>query len=249
MSDDVVVRAITDVVDLRACQEVQRRAWDIAQDGYTLPVATMVAVGKYGGLILGAWQAGRLVGFSFAFLGRLRDQQILYSQLTAVLPDVQGGGVGYRLKIAQREWARAQRLPLIVWAFDPMQSGNAHFNIARLGATCRSYERDMYGERNDALNTGLATDRLIAEWPTDGSLPSEPNGVEALPVSATLDCEIPANVRELAAQNLAEAQRQQSVIRTTLTDAFSKGYGVTGFVRKNDPIVGRRCWYLLTKNT
>ena len=65
---------------------------------------------------------------------------------------------------------------MIAWAFDPLQAGNAHFNLARLGATAGRYIDNMYGERTDALNAGVPTDRLIAEWDVDRRVrPSDPS--------------------------------------------------------------------------
>ena len=55
---------------------------------------------------------------------------------------------------------------MIAWAFDPLQAGNAHFNLARLGATAGRYVENMYGLRTDSLNAGVPTDRLIVEWDT-----------------------------------------------------------------------------------
>src|SRR5437660_6443317 len=63
-------------------------------------------------------------------------------------------------------------LEAVVWAFDPLQASNAAFNLGVLGAISRTYEPDMYGSRTDALNVGMATDRLLAEWSTSG----EPGG-------------------------------------------------------------------------
>ena len=163
----VIVRDVRGADELRACQELQRRAWGITEDGYVLPVATMAGAQKVGGLILGAFDSGdRLVGFAFAFLGKLREQLILYSQLTGVHPAHQSTGVGRLLKFEQRRRARDMGLESVVWAFDPLQASNAAFNLGVLGAICRTYEVDMYGARSDTLNAGLATDRLLAEWPT-----------------------------------------------------------------------------------
>jgi predicted GNAT superfamily acetyltransferase len=68
--------------------------------------------------------------------------------------------------LLQREIARADGIERIAWAFDPLQAGNAHFNLARLGASAGVYVENMYGLRTDALNAGVPTDRLIAEWET-----------------------------------------------------------------------------------
>src|ERR1700687_5053221 len=81
----VSIRDVRGAAELRACQELQRRAWGITEDGYVLPVAIMAGAQKVGGLILGACDVNRqLVGFAFGFLGRLKGSLILYSQLTGV---------------------------------------------------------------------------------------------------------------------------------------------------------------------
>src|SRR5690349_14092240 len=164
----VTVRDVRGAEELRACQELQRKAWGITEDGYVVPVATMAAVQKVGGLILGAFDESNqlLIGFAFAFLGKLNGRLVLWSQLTGVHPAHQSTGVGRLLKFEQRKRAREMGLEAVAWAFDPLQASNAAFNLGVLGATSRMYEVDMYGSRTDALNVGLATDRLLAEWST-----------------------------------------------------------------------------------
>src|SRR5579859_1804395 len=170
----LTIRDVRGADELRACQDLQRRAWGITEDGYVLPVAIMAGAQKVGGLILGAFDANQqLVGFASGFLGRLKDGLILYSQLTGVHPAHQSAGVGRLLKFEQRRRARDMGLDAVVWAFDPLQASNAAFNLGVLGATCRTYEVDLYGSRSDALNAGLATDRVFAEWSTAG----EPGGI------------------------------------------------------------------------
>src|SRR5438067_13656980 len=128
----------------------------------------MAGAQRVGGLVLGAFDAeNRLIGFAFAFLGKLNDRLILYSQLTGVHPAHQSTGVGRALKFEQRRRAREMGLEAVVWAFDPLQASNASFNLGVLGARCGTYEVDMYGARSDTLNAGLATDRLLAEWLTE----------------------------------------------------------------------------------
>ncbi len=127
----------------------------------------MVGANLHGGLVLGAFlPGGEAVAMSFAFLGRIEGRLCLYSQLTGVVPGYQSRGLGYQIKLLQRRFARAEGIDVIAWAFDPLQAGNAHFNLARLGASAGRYIENMYGERTDALNAGVPTDRLIAEWDT-----------------------------------------------------------------------------------
>jgi predicted GNAT superfamily acetyltransferase len=260
----VVVRDVAGVAELRACQALQRRAWGITEDGYVAPVAIMAAARKVGGLVLGAFADGQLVGFSFAFLGRIRGDLVLYSQLTAVDPDRRGRGIGRLLKREQRRRAREMGLPAVAWAFDPLQARNAAFNLAVLGATSRAYEVDLYGPRTDALNAGLATDRLLAEWPTGGEPVGRrerwPDGVELVETAPRPDglrrptavrerperaprlhVEIPADINAVKAADLELACAWQWAVRDTLRSAFDAGYVAVGFAR------GERTCYLLER--
>lgn len=263
----VEIRDVHGVEELRACQALQRLAWGIVEDGYVLPIATMVGVQKYSGLVLGAFQDGQLVGFAFAFLGRIRGEAVLYSQLTAVDPSLQRSGVGRQLKQAQRQRAREMGLASVAWVFDPLQAGNAFFNLGVLGAISRQYEVDLYGVRTDALNAGLATDRILAEWSTSGEpageqergsegedlLSSEPTGVDGLRRPAEVRAasasgaqrvfvEVP---RDLAFVKGAEdvALAWQVAVRSALTGAFEVGYEAVGFAR------GDRPCYILERRT
>jgi len=173
VESEITIRRAETVADYRACQDAQRQAWGIDEDGYLIPVATMVGANLHGGLVLGAFLPnGEAVATSFAFLGRIEGRLCLYSQLTGVVPSYQSRGLGYQIKMLQREVARAAGIDLIAWAFDPLQAGNAHFNLTRLGATAGRYVANMYGERADRLNAGVPTDRLIAEWSTTAEPPA-----------------------------------------------------------------------------
>src|ERR671935_1668060 len=246
----VTVRDVQGADELRACQELQRRAWGITEDGYLLPVATMAGAQKVGGLVLGAFdQENRLIGFAFAFLGKLNDRIILYSQLTGVHPAHQSTGVGRMLKFEQRRRARDMGLEAVVWAFDPLQASNAAFNLAVLGATCRTYESDMYGSRTDALNVGLATDRLIAEWSTSrepsGRTTAWPDGLELIdtgtsgrpervveipPGADHLHIQVPPRIADLKVGPKLADQWQQA-LRQAFQSAFAEGFVAVGFAR------------------
>ena len=259
------IRPVRDAEEFRACQEIQRRAWGITEDGYLVPVATMAGAQRVGGLVLGAFDRRRMVGFSFAFLGRLHGELVLYSQLSGVDPDRQNEGIGRLIKEEQRRWAAEQGLPVVAWAYDPLQAGNANFNLAVLGATSRTYEVDLYGSRTDALNAGLETDRLIVEWPTSGE-PSGlrkrwPDGVELIVSEPRADglrrparvhqpdgaprlhVEIPTSIRAVLRANAELARDWQLAVRRALGGALESGYVAVGFAR------GERPCYLLERAT
>lgn len=270
MSDEIEIRRAASSAEYQALQEAQRLAWGITRDGYVVPVATMVGAQMHGGLVLGAFRPdGAAVGLSFAFLGQIEGQLCLYSQLTGVIPGYQGHGVGHRLKLAQWEYARAQGLPLLAWAFDPLQAGNAHFNLAKLGATSRRFIPDMYGQRTDALNAGAPTDRLIVEWATEprlaptlpadaaGHLPNLIAGADddaprfdpaalTTPNAPRLLLEIPAEMGRLRQEQPALAAAWQTAARDAFLATFAAGRHAVGFHRQEGER-GRRCFYILDR--
>jgi predicted GNAT superfamily acetyltransferase len=59
---------------------------------------------------------------------------------------------------------RRQGVDRITWTYDPLQSRNGNFNIAKLGAVCNLYHREYYGLMRDGLNVGLPSDRFEVDW-------------------------------------------------------------------------------------
>jgi predicted GNAT superfamily acetyltransferase len=86
------------------------------------------------------------------------------SHILGVLPEYSGRGIGFQLKAAQREAVIEQGVRLVTWTYDPLLSRNAHLNIRRLGAVCRTYLREVYGSMRDGLNAGDASDRFQVDW-------------------------------------------------------------------------------------
>jgi predicted GNAT superfamily acetyltransferase len=267
MKPEIIIRRARTVADYQACQNAQRAAWGIADDSYVVPVATMVGAQLHGGLVLGAFlPEGEAVGLSFAFLGRTDGRLCLYSQLTGVVPGYQGQGLGFLLKDAQRDVARAEQIPCIAWAFDPLQAGNARFNLEKLGATSGRYVVNMYGPRSDALNRNTSTDRLIAVWETepvpprlfDAALvqdlprivaaelasddPARPI-VSGIPGDATrVLLEVPSEINALRAEHPNLAERWGLGVREGFVSAFEAGFRAVGFVRD-----GNRGFYVLER--
>jgi len=266
MSLAITIRRAETVHDFRAFQDAQRRAWGLTEDSYVIPVATMAGAAHHGGLVLGAFLPdGEVVGMSFAFLGRTDGRLCLYSQLTGVVPGYQDQGIGFRLKIAQRDAARADGVPCIAWAFDPLQAGNARFNLDKLGATAGRYLVDMYGPRTDDLNRDTPTDRLVAVWETDpdsrpAAAPPPPAARHAprvvravapapefagIPDGAPyLLLDVPPRINRLRAEAPELAGRWGEAVRQAFLEAFAAGYRAVGFLREEAPD-GRREAYLL----
>lgn len=265
----ITVRPVETVDEYRACQEIQRRAWGITEDGYVVPVATMISVQHAGGLVLGAFEGKRTVGFAFGYLGRIEGEWVLYSQLAGVDPMVQDRGVGGLLKQAQRAWAKEQGLAMVAWSFDPLQAGNANFNLHRLRAFCRTYQVNYFGERSDALNAGVDTDRLLALWPVE-DVPRRWLGEDVEPAAllragrraeapptplldltsleardAPLTAEIPLHFAALRESDPALARQWQAALREAMQRTFAAGYVAMDFLRESAET--SRGWYLLRR--
>jgi len=161
----VEIRPLQTLEDLHACEALQQRIWGF-NDRSVVPHHLLRTSINNGGLLLGALDGGDAVGFVFSFPGYddVAERWKHCSLMCGVLPERQYQGLGFRLKQAQRDAVRAQGLELITWTFDPLQSLNAYFNLDKLGAIARRYERNIYGDIRDHLNRGLKTDRLTAEW-------------------------------------------------------------------------------------
>lgn len=159
----LTIRNCDGLEELRACVALQKRVWNFS-DADLVPLRMFVVAEKIGGQVIGAFDDGKLVGFSLS-LPAVRDgKPYLHSHMLAVLGNYRNRGLGRKLKLFQREDAIARGFDLIEWTFDPLEIKNAYFNIERLGAIARRYSGNQYGISSSPLQGGLPTDRLIAEW-------------------------------------------------------------------------------------
>jgi predicted GNAT superfamily acetyltransferase len=114
---------------------------------------------------MGAFDGDLMIGFVFGVAAIHYGRPSQHSHMMAVLPEYRDHNIGFKLKTAQREEAMSRNIDLITWAFDPLQSRNAHLNINKLGVIACSYDINLYGEETSSkLHSGLGTDRLLAEW-------------------------------------------------------------------------------------
>jgi predicted GNAT superfamily acetyltransferase len=166
----VEIRPIQNHDEYQAVEQLQRQVWHM-DDLEVVPDHLLLTAQKSGGLVLGAFDtsseegSGRLVGFVFGFVGLSPEGRVKHcSHMAGVDRAYQNQSLGYRLKLAQREHVLAQGIDLITWTFDPLESRTARLNFHKLGATCQTYLRDVYGGIRDALNVGLPSDRFQVDW-------------------------------------------------------------------------------------
>lgn len=237
------IAAITDLAGYGRCVEIQLAVWGYS-DGDLIPKRVFIVARAIGGQVIGAYAGAELVGFAMALPGYRDGRAYLHSHMLAVLPEYRNAGLGRRLKLAQRDDALARGIDRIEWTFDPLEIKNAYLNIARLGVIVRRYLPDFYGPSSSALQGGLPTDRLVAEWWLNSGrvrrIVGETSGAQPVSESKPSDnvaerVEVPAAVNDWK-QNPAQrklAEQLQTRNRLALQAAFARGLAVTGYERNS----------------
>jgi predicted GNAT superfamily acetyltransferase len=252
MNSNFEVRSFDSVDDHRQCELVQESVWvgDAA-----VPTNMTITIQHHGGLALGAFEPdGRMIGFVISMLAPAqqrgaRNGLCHHSHIAAVLPALQGKQVGEALKRAQAAALHARGFNLITWTYDPLEARNARLNIAKLGAICRIFVPNCYGDMRDAMNAGLPSDRFEVEWWLDKAAISSCETQMAdgqLTIDTRLSTqvvEIPADFQALKRNNFDEARRVRTETRFAFERAFADGLAVTGFTAESSG----RAYYTLTK--
>ena len=166
------IRPVRTMDEMRPMVELQRVYWGNDLES-VIPAHMLFSLANHGGHVLGAFDGETPIGMLTGFLGtNMTDPNRpamanleIFSKRMVVLPEYRGQGIGYRLKLAQRDIAITQGVRLVVWTFDPVLALNAHLNIRKLGAICNAFYENYYGTSSEG---GLASfgmsDRLLAEW-------------------------------------------------------------------------------------
>ncbi len=167
----IIIRPLSGVQDMKQAEALQRAVWPGSETDI-VPAHLLLTVASNGGLVLGAMEGDVLVGYVMGFLGTDQESpdRVAMARLkhcshqVGVHPEYRDQGLAVALKSAQREALVRQGIRLATWTFDPLISVNAYLNLHRLGAVCRSYKREVYGEMRDGLNQGLPSDRFQVDW-------------------------------------------------------------------------------------
>jgi predicted GNAT superfamily acetyltransferase len=258
--------------DLEA-ETLQRTVWHFP-DREIVPLNELVVLQKHGGHVFGAFEGRRMVAFCFGGPGYREGKVYHYSRMLGVLPGHQDSGIGFRMKLKQRDYVLDQGLDLVVWTFDPLQSRNAYLNIEKLGCVIREYSVNLYPESGSRFNAGMESDRFTPEWwiasrrvrdrlagrrpaydlesyapaleaRTGRSGLREPLSVRTTLRPSKVCIEIPADIDALKGKSLRLAQEWRSATRKAFEAYFRRGYVIMGF----DSIVKppRLSYYLLER--
>lgn len=265
---ELQLRGLTEIWELREVEQLQKDVWGVA-DIEVFPALALKPMIELGSILIGAFENEKMAGFVFGFPGLKHGKTILHSDMLAVRPDYRRHGLGYRLKLAQRQQAMLQGIDTITWTFDPLQGRNARLNFGKLGVLSDSYRPNYYGETSSFLHQS-GTDRLWVRWEldservcqrVDGKRESRSEaktilrvGEAGAPISTTPDfsseaalaVEIPVDINRLLEHDVPAALKWRAATRQIFISMFARGYCATefDFVEGEFGPVGR---YLLTK--
>src|SRR5450432_4031330 len=115
----ISIRDIESIPEMREVEMLQTEIWGVA-DREIFPAMALIPMLDVGGVLIGAFDGGRIIGFVFGFpgyeqrrtgsSGAASEQRrlILHSDMLAVRPEYRSHGLGYQLKLAQRDRALAK---------------------------------------------------------------------------------------------------------------------------------------------
>ena len=257
IQETVVIRDIKSTAEIHAVEELQKEVWKVP-DIEVVPLSQLIAAKNSGGVLIGAFDRGELVGFAYGFVGLERGLTVHHSHMLAVRPEYRSHDLGFRLKAEQREQVMAQGIDVMTWTFDPLQSLNAYFNINKLGVVADRYYVNFYGEDAGSYLHRNGTDRLWVTWLLDNvrvverlnRLVSEDEPVEIAklvevgsderPRSSDLDrclsedrasIEIPADINAMERLDNSLAFEWREATRRAFTAALDAGFIVEEFYR------------------
>ncbi len=262
---DIAIREIVEPAEMRAVEELQKSVWGFS-DLDVVPVTQLVAAVSAGGVVIGAFDGDTLAGFAYGFAGLEHGSVTHHSHMLAVNGVYRNSGIGYRLKLAQRDFALAQGIAEMTWTFDPLQGVNAYFNFSRLGVVADRYLVDLYGTDSASFLHRNGTDRLWVTWKL-ASASVEERLLDAKPVyplerasrlievadnnaphtngsaleiaDALALIEIPADISELKHDScLAEEWRLST--RHVFIDAFAAGFVAVDYSLAADTAANKR---------
>ena len=255
-------RSLESIDDLEKVADLEILVWGV-QPRDAVPANLLHAMVNAGSLVVGAYDKNKLIGMALMFPTDRNKHKRLWSHMAAVDPAYQSRGIGFEIKQFQRKWALKNGYLEIGWTFDPLQRGNANFNLHVLGGSTNIYHENFYGEMNDGINAGLPSDRVEVIWQlrnqrvkrlSEHKKPSsllalsnisdeqyllkdsnnQPIYRELSPNQTVYLVEIPANINALKRLSIDLALAWQIALRNTFQTAFRSGYSAQDFILIDD---------------
>jgi chorismate synthase len=215
---NVEFRVLRTADELAVMPKFEASIWGGKDD--RVSVNMLVACIEEGGMAIGAFEDGRMVGSVFGF--RTFQADVLHSHYMAVDPEYRRSGLGEQLKRRQADWCLANGMTAVRWTFDPLRLANAHLNLNKLGAVGITYHIDHYGALG-GINGALPSDRLTVQWDLVGE-PSRYGERFVLNVA-------PASAEQIA-ESSEEAVHARMTLRAAMAPRIAGGWRVIAVDRE-----------------
>lgn len=154
------IKQLKTIEEMEQVQELERRVWNMEP----IPTHQTLTAVKNGGIMVGAYDGEKLIGFSYGFPGFQNGKVYLCSHMLGIDENYRSQQIGEQLKQAQRKIAIEKGYSKMHWTYDPLETRNGYLNLTKLNGICHTYIENCYGEMKDGLNKGLPSDRFEVHW-------------------------------------------------------------------------------------
>lgn len=259
VNSGIKIRSLHSIEEMEQVRKLESNIWG-AED--SIPTHQTITAEKNGGLVLGAYFEGKMIGFQYSFPGYDGRNVYLCSHMLGIDQEFRNKGIGKLLKIAQREEALKLGYKLITWTYDPLETANGYLNISKLGGVCNTYIENCYGEMEDLLNSGIPSDRFLVEWhiakgeeekeslrpielneAVKNSLIKWEENIDGLPMPIQNDSfeindvafvAVPKDFRTIRVTDIKIASQWRMLTRESFKKLFQSGWKVTGFYKNSE---------------
>lgn len=154
------IKELTTIEEMEQVQQLEEHVWGINP----IPTHQTLTAVKNGGIVVGAYDGEKLVGFSYGFPALKNGKSYLCSHMLGIDEAYRSQKIGEKLKHAQRQIALEKGYERMHWTFDPLETRNGYLNLSKLNSICDTYLENCYGEMQDGFNKGLPSDRFEVHW-------------------------------------------------------------------------------------
>jgi predicted GNAT superfamily acetyltransferase len=169
----------------------------------------MQTTDRFGGLTLGAFADGALVGYSYGLAG-FDGRPFLLSCGLVVAPGFESRGIGMALKLAQARHARRAGYDVVRWTTNALASRPLRLYLSKLGARLVRYHAGMYRE-------AFFPDEVEIEWDLRDARPKRRAG-------ASHSVEIPWDRSELERTAPEEGRCWLARVREAMPALLADGF-------------------------
>lgn len=154
------IKELKTIEEMEQVQVLEKNVWKTDP----IPTHQTLTAVKNGGIMVGAYDGDKLIGFSYGFPAFKDGEVYLCSHMLGIDENYRSQQIGEKLKQAQRKIAIEKGYKKMHWTYDPLETRNGYLNLTKLNGICHTYIENCYGEMQDGFNKGLPSDRFEVHW-------------------------------------------------------------------------------------